>query len=279
MRIKTFSGKRVYVFGGSSGIGLAAARHLAGLGAHLVLLARDRGKLEKALEEVRRAGRDPLQPVGIFSVDVSDREQVFKVMAEVARAFGPPDILINCAGRAIPRRFADIGEDQLHETLAINLCGTWHAIAAVLPYMKERGGHIVNVSSIAGFLGVYGYADYAASKFAVMGLSEVLRSEFKPLGIGVSVLCPPDTDTPALAAEAATKPEETKAISAGARVLSADAVAKAMVEGIKKNRAVIVPGIDGRLIWMAKRLFPGVVSFFMDRTIRKMRRKSSPTTA
>lgn len=271
MRIKTFSGKRAYVFGGSSGIGLAAARQLASLGAHVVLFARDRGKLEKSLEEVRQAGKNSLQQAGIFSVDVSDREQVFTVMAEAARVFSPPDILINCAGRAVPRCFAEIGEDQLHETLAINLCGTWHAIAAALPYMKERGGYIVNVSSIAGFLGVYGYADYAASKFAVMGLSEVLRSEFKPLGIGVSVLCPPDTDTPALAAEAATKPEETKAISAGARVVSADAVAKAMIEGIKKNRAVIIPGIDGRLIWMAKRLFPGVVSFFMDRTVKKTR--------
>ncbi|MFZ5564233.1 MAG: SDR family oxidoreductase [Thermodesulfobacteriota bacterium] len=273
MRIKTFSGKRIYIFGGSSGIGLAAARQLAGMGAHLVLFARDKRKLEKALGEVRKAGKDPAQPAGVFSMDVSDREQVFKAVAEAATSFGPPDVLINCAGRAIPRCFADISENQLQETLAINLCGTWHAIAASLPYMKERGGHIVNVSSIAGFLGVYGYSDYAASKFAVMGLSEVLRSEFKPMGIGVSVLCPPDTDTPALAAEAVTKPEETKAISTGARVLSADVVARAMIDGIQKNRAVIIPGADGRLIWLAKRLFPGLVAYFMDRTVKKTQRR------
>ncbi|ABW67310.1 SDR family oxidoreductase [Desulfosudis oleivorans] len=271
MGIKTFSGKRAYVFGGSSGIGLAAARQLAGMGADLALFARDGNRLETAGQEVRHAATGPSLQVHVFPVDVSDRDRVFEAVANAVDVLGPPDMLINCAGRAIPRCFADIGEDQLSQTLAINLCGTWHTIAAALPYMRGRGGHIVNVSSIAGFLGVYGYADYAASKFAVMGLSEVLRSEFKPLGIGVSVLCPPDTDTPALAAEAATKPEETKAISAGARVLSADAVAKAMIRGMKKNRAMIVPGFDGRLIWLAKRLFPGLVSFFMDRTIRRTR--------
>lgn len=239
------------------------------MGADLALFARDGNKLEKAGQEVRLFATDSSLQVHVFTVDVSDRDRVFEAVANAVDVLGSPDILINCAGRAIHRCFADIGEDQLSQTLAINLCGTWHTIAAALPYMRERGGHIVNVSSIAGFLGVYGYADYAASKFAVMGLSEVLRSEFKPLGIGVSVLCPPDTDTPALAAEAATKPEETKAVSGGARVLSADAVAEAMIRGIEKNRAVIVPGFDGRLIWLAKRLFPGVVAFFMDRTVKQ----------
>ncbi len=79
------------------------------------------------------------------------------------------------------------------------------------------GGHIVNVASVAGFVGLYGYTAYAASKFAVIGLSESLRQELKPLGIAVSVVCPPDVDTPGLAAELALRPRETERLAGGSK--------------------------------------------------------------
>src|SRR6185503_5941588 len=107
------------------------------------------------------------------------------------------------------------------ETMAVNLAGCWHMIQALLPHMKARGGYIVNTASLAGLIGVSGYSDYCASKFALVGYSEALRAELKLVGIEVSVLCPPDTDTPGFATENRTKPEETKAISASARLMSA----------------------------------------------------------
>ncbi len=102
----------------------------------------------------------------------------------------------NNNGRAYPRKFADVSCQQFDETMRINMYGIWNTCAALVPHMKEQGGAIVNISSIAGFVGVFGFTDYSASKFAVIGFSEALKSELKQFGITVQVLCPPDTDTP-----------------------------------------------------------------------------------
>ena len=183
----------------------------------------------------------------------------------------------HCAGRAIPRRFEDVSVAQLDETMRINFFGTWNTIAALLPAMRERGGHIVNVSSIVGFLGIFGYTDYAASKFAVIGFSEALRSELKPYGIAVSVLCPPDTDTPGLAAENRTKPEETAAISAGAKLMQPDDVARALLRGMERGKFLIVPGFEGKLARVVHCLAPWLVTRIVDRTVRKVQRKRAAT--
>ena len=122
-------------------------------------------------------------------------------MAEVVQSFGAPDILINNVGRALPRYFEDVTFEQFDETMKTNLYGAWNTISVLVPHMKAGGGTIVNVSSMAGFIGVFGYTDYCASKFAVVGLSEALRQELRRYGITVAVLCPPDTDTPGLANE------------------------------------------------------------------------------
>jgi len=140
---------------------------------------------------------------------------------------------------------------------------------AFVPLMKERGGHIVNISSIAGFLGVFGYSAYCPAKFAVFGFSQVLRSELKRYNIHVSILCPPDTDTPQLEMENKIKPEETKAISGNAGVMSPDDVAEAMINGMLKSKPVIVPGLNGKFVLYASRLIPSVVEWVMDREIKK----------
>lgn len=272
-RINSFSNKKIFIFGGSSGIGLAAAKQLVQLGGHVAIFARGAQRLNEAVRAIQPFRITSTQQIASFAVDVSDPELVTRVVRETLESFGVPDILINCAGRAYPRRFEEVSLDQLHETMAINLYGIWHVIQAALPYMKEKGGLIVNTSSVSGFIGVYGYTDYAASKYAIMGLTEALRSELKPFNIHVSVLCPPDTDTPGLTTENLTKPEETKAISANAKVMSPDAVANALIAGMRKGRSVILPGMDGKLLYIAKRLFPGVVEFVMDRTIEKVQKR------
>ena len=128
---------------------------------------------------------------------------------------------------------------------------------------------------MAGLIGVFGYTDYSASKFAIIGFSEALRSELKQYGITVSVLCPPDTDTPGLDEENKTKPEETKAISASAGLMQPDEVARALIKGMQKEKFLIIPGLDGKSTFMAKRLFPRLVEFIMDRQIKKVQQKKS----
>ena len=268
-----FNAKAVYVVGGSSGIGLAAAERLAAHGARLVLLARREAPLTEAAQRVRRAGA---QEVVVRSLDVTDDAGVRATLAELVDSFGAPDLLVQCAGRARPHRIEDLDVAAFEATLRANLVGTFSVVSALLPSMRARGrGHIVTVSSIGGFIGVYGYTDYCAAKFGVIGFSEALRQEVARDGIGVSVLCPPDTDTPGFALENETKPAETEALSGKVELMTADAVAQALLRGVQRRQFLIIPGRDGRLTHLAKRFVPGVVDRVMLRTIRKLGKSSA----
>jgi 3-dehydrosphinganine reductase len=270
--MKDFAGKNVYLTGGSTGIGLAAAKLLAAAGANVIIFARTQAKLETALIEIEKKRIRPAQRLAFRALDVADHDMVKAVMGETVASLGVPDLLINCAGRALPRYFEDVSYAQFDETMKINLYGVWNTLAALVPAMKAKGGAIVNTSSMCGFMGVFGYTDYCASKFGVVGLSEALRQELQFHNITVQVLCPPDTDTPGLATENLCKPAETKAVSAGAKVMTADDVARELIAGIKRGTFMIVPGFDGRLAHFLKRHFPAVVDLIMRPGLRKARK-------
>ena len=272
--MKDFNDKMVFLVGGSSGIGLSTAKLLAARGAGLVLFARNSERLEKAVAQAAACGISPGQTFSFMTMDASDPGEVKKVMTRAVAEFSAPDVLINSAGRAIPGYFADLTYERFEATMKTNLYGTWNTVSALVPHMKEKGGAIVNVSSVAGFVGVFGYTDYCASKFGVLGFSEALRSELKPLGISVFVLCPPDTDTPGLQEENKTKPVETQALSGNVKLMGPDDVAKALLKGMAKGQFLIIPGFDGRITHLAKRFLPGLVTGIMDRTIKKLHGKS-----
>lgn len=267
--MRDFALKNVYITGGSAGIGLAIARQMATRGANIFVFARTRHKLEAALREAQRRRVSPEQRFGYRVLDVAEHTMVQAVMGEAVQSFGAPAVLINCAGRAIPHAFQDITFAQFEETMRINLYGIWNTVAALVPAMQSSGGAIVNVASMAGFMGVFGYSDYCASKFGVIGLSEVLRQELRRSKISVHVLCPPDTDTPGFAMENLTKPPETKAISAGARIMSADDVARAMIKGLARGGFMIIPGWEGKFTYFLKRHMPALVELFIQNAIRK----------
>jgi 3-dehydrosphinganine reductase len=270
--MKEFANKTAYVVGGSSGIGLAACRELVKRGARVVIFARDRERLSSALEDLSRISGGAGARAAMIPLDVCSWPEVLKCMEMAVKEHGAPDILINSAGIAQPGYFGDLSIECFQEAMAVNLMGTVHTVKALVPFMKNRGGIIVNISSVAGLVGVFGYTAYSASKFGVIGFSEALRSELKPLGIKVQVLCPPDTDTPCLERENLTKPEETKRISGSAKVMSADEVARELIKGMGTNRFLIVPGLESKLVVLAKRLFPGLVEWFMDVQIRDVKR-------
>ena len=259
------------------GIGLAAAKQFAARGADVLVFARRREPLEQALREIEPCRGSESQRVDLRVLDVCDAKAVSAVMDESVSSFGPPDLLFNCAGRAWPGYFEEITHEQFARTMQLNLGGSWNTVQSLLPHMKGRGGTIVNTASLAGLIGVFGFSDFSASKFAVIGFSETLRSELKRYGIRVFVLCPPDTDTPGFEEENRIKPPETKAVSAGARLLTADAVAAALLRGIERRRLLIIPGIDGRFAALAKRLFPGLVERITDRAVARATRGLSGT--
>jgi len=273
MKVTDFDGKNIYITGGSSGIGLAAAKQLSALGANIILFARGRERLEEALAAVEAARRRDGQRFACRQMDVSVNEEVKRVMDEAVAEFGVPDILINSAGRAYPDYFENISYKQFDETMKVHVYGVWNTVSALLPYMKKKGGYIVNVSSLLGFMGCFGYADYCPSKYAIVGLSEVLRSEMKPYGIGVSVLAPPDTDTPGFAVENRTKPPETVAVSESGGLMQPEEVATGLIEGMRKGTWIIGPGPVKRIYYM-KRFVPWLVDMVMDSQIKKVQKKN-----
>lgn len=257
-----FQGKIALITGGSSGIGLALARELVAAGATVWIAARRQELLVEAKATIRaQTGRD----CHIHSSDVTDAEQVAQLIDAITRQSGTPDLVINSAGITQPGYLHELGLDVYRQLMETNYFGTLNVCMAVLPAMMARhSGHIVNISSGAGFLGVFGYAAYVASKYAVRGFSDVLRVEMKPHGIRVSIAFPPDTDTPQLAYETPYKPPETKAISGQARVLTAQAVADEILAGVQRNRYIILPGSEMKIIYRLNNLLSNGVYPVMD---------------
>jgi 3-dehydrosphinganine reductase len=270
MKFKDYTGKIAFITGGSSGIGLACAELLAARGADVVIFARGQKQLDKALEDVERNRMSEKQRFLAIQLDVSQHEQANSRLARTVADFGSPDILINSAGVSCPQRFEDIPYSKFDEIMRINLNGTWNTVSILLPYMKERGGSIVNVSSVAGYIGIFGMTAYSASKYAVIGFSEALRSELKRFGITVSVLCPPDVDTPMLERAEKIKPEETKAISSAASIMKPLDVARDVINGMERGQFLILPGFGTKYTYFMKRLFPGLVESIIDGKVRKV---------
>jgi 3-dehydrosphinganine reductase len=262
-----FKGKIVIITGGSSGIGKATAKLLSREGANVFIVARDQEKLDQALQEVKAEGDNPDHQYGAFSADIASYEEAEDAIAAIVETGGAPDILINCAGMVYPGYFEELPLSTFRDQMDVNYFGTLHTVKAVLPHMMAQGkGHIVNVSSIGGVAGGFGYTAYGASKFAVYGFTEALRTEMKPHGIEVSLVVPADTDTPQLREEREIQPLETKMISGAVKPnklnrpsefiaywlirwlltdsgepMSPDQVASAILEGIRSRDYLIIP--------------------------------------
>lgn len=265
-----FPFQKALITGGSSGIGLAIAVKMVEYGLDVVLVARDPQKLAAAEELLRNASEAAKKDVRIKSVavDVSNRKMVENSLLPACVNGNGPDLVINCAGMAYPNYFEQIDSDIFDKTVQINLTGTWNILKMVVPMMRA-GGHIVNVASVAGLVGTFGYTAYSASKFGIIGLSEALRNELSLRGIGVSVLCPPDTDTPQLEQENLTKPPETRAISGNSGKLTPEQVALAMISGVRRKKFYILPGIQSKLVFIVKRLSPGLIYRIIDRDAKR----------
>jgi 3-dehydrosphinganine reductase len=266
-----FDGKLVVVTGGSKGIGLAFAEAVAALGANVCLVARDAGGLDAAKAAVERARVRPDQTVDTVSCDASDIDALRPLLAGLVARRGTPDFLVNCVGWARPGYVEELSLDVYRRHIEVNYFGQLHPILVLLPSMLAAGrGHIVNVSSVLGFMGILGYAAYCPSKYAVLGLTEALRSELSPKGLAFSVVFPPDVDTPGFKEENKTKPAECVEMSKRGGIMSPQAVAAVMVRGIAAGKFEILPGEAG-MIRRLVRFLPGVVRAVTDRDLRKAR--------
>jgi 3-dehydrosphinganine reductase len=269
-----FRNKCVLLTGASSGIGLAAAKLLRAAGAHLILVARDQGRLDEArgaCEAISAPGAE----LHTLSIDLRDREAVLAIAGKLPTR-RPVDILISNAGYATPGYFEELPLETFDAMMETNYWGGVYLTKALLPGMLERGdGHICYVSSLVGLIGVFGYTAYAPSKFALRGFAESLRLEMKPRGIAVSICFPSDTDTPGHVNENKTKPVETYAIEGKVKMLSPEASARKLLDGMAAGKFHIL--CDGSS-WFAEymyRLFPWMVRSMFDSSVSKAAAKRS----
>ena len=267
--------KLVFITGGSSGIGLALAKQVFGQGASVFILAEDLTKLTKAQQEIERSRINSGQKLQTASANVAQIELLEPVITQSIASFGIPDFIINCAGVSRPGYFEELTPEIFKWTMDINFHGTVNVIKLFLPYLEEHHkGHIINFSSLAGAIGLFGYTAYGSSKYAIRGFSDALRAELKPKGIKISVVFPSDTDTPQLAWENQFKPSETRIIDGTAKPVSADFVASVVLKDAARGKYNIVPGFSAKLFFFVATHLGGIVYPVIDRLVRDAQKQS-----
>jgi NADP-dependent 3-hydroxy acid dehydrogenase YdfG len=222
---RPLAGRLALVTGASRGIGLATARLLAAAGAHVALLARSADVLA---EEAGAIAREHAVRTLALPCDVRDVVSVRSALAGARDAFGgTPDLLVNNAGAFALAPIASTDPDAFAATLEANLIAPFRLVRACLPDLLARGaGHVVTVGSIADRMAFPENGAYAASKFGLRGLHEVLRAEVRGTGVRASLVSPGPVDTPLWDA---LDPDNTPGFTPRAQMLSADAVARAIL--------------------------------------------------
>ena len=255
----TTSRKRVYITGGSSGIGLGLAQFYVRAGNDVVLIARDEVKLDAALILCNRMRADASQRVAAESVDVTAYGLLTQKLMRIVERNGPPDMLILCAGVACCKTFLDTSAAEFDTVVECNFAGSREVARAILPGMIQRGfGQIAFVSSLSGLVGIYGYTAYSASKFAVTGFVHALRQELSGSGVSVHLVCPPEVNTPMIRAEAETVWPQPRFLKDLIGTLEPAQAARKIAAGIEKGKAVIIPGFRAGLVACMARLSPGL---------------------
>ena len=186
--MRELRGKTAFVTGGASGIGLAMSKAFAESGMKVMLADVEEGALDRALKDLSGFGEN----VRGVACDVADPDSVERAARASFTAFGKVHVLCNNAGVAAGGGIDRISIDNWRWVVDVNLMGVVHGIRSFLSHMRTHGegGHIVNTASMAGMINGMGFSPYAATKFAVVSMSEGLALQLQPLGIGVSVLCP-----------------------------------------------------------------------------------------
>ena len=254
----------VLITGAGSGLGLRLAELYAERGHALIAMDLRFADDARARLTAATGGRLHLE-----EVDVRDGAAVEAAVERGVEAIGQPTIAINCAGVQDAARFEDLTEDAFRRVIDINLIGSRNVAAAVLPRLAPRG-HLVLIASMAGLVANYGYAAYAASKYGVVGLGQVLRIEQRPRGVTVSVVCPPEVETPMVDAERATMLPATRALKQMAGTLELEPAVQEILRGIDKRRSVIVPGSAARRTLLLTKFLPrSVINAVTDRIVRR----------
>ncbi len=245
--------KVVIITGASSGIGKALAYEFAGKGAKCVLGARNHEKLTEIAEEIKLNGGE----VAFAQTDVSIESDCKNLVLTAMERFGKIDILINNAGISMRALFKDVQLDVIRRVMDVNFWGTVYCTKYALPHILEQKGSVVGVSSIGGIKGLPGRTGYSASKFAMGGLLECIRTEHLKQGLHVLVAYPGFTASnirnTALAADGSQQGETPRDEQ---KMMSAEEVAQHIYNAVQKRKSTIVLTTEGKLVALLNKFFP-----------------------
>lgn len=283
MARKSFDGTACLVTGAASGIGRATAIAAARRGARMVLTDRNAAGLDETARGIRADGGTVLA-LGAF--DITDHEAVAAFAGEVHAAHGTMDIVMNVAGHSLWGPVDRLEHHHWRTMIEVDLMGPISVIEAFVPPMMaaRRGGHLVNVSSAAGLLGLPWHGAYSAAKFGLRGVSEVLRFDLERHRIGVSLVCPGAVATPLVdsveivgvdrAHPAAQKLQHDFAKHAK----TPDQVARAILDGVERGRYLIYTSPEIRAAFLLQRYVPPAYALIMrllNRRLTAVGRKAS----
>ena len=256
--MKDFNGKVAVITGAGSGIGRSLAVQLSREGAHLALGDINLENLSKTEELLMKATR-----MSSHRVDVADRESMGTFASEVIAEHDRVDILINNAGITLtPTDFEDISEPDFLKVIDVNMLGVFYGIREFLPHLQSRPeAVIVNMSSLAGLVGLYGYSPYAMSKFAIRGLTESLQSELAGTNVSLLIVHPGGVKTNIIKNAPNLDDEQQREAAHGEftrfALINPDTAARKILSAIKKNKRQLVFGIDARIVNFIRGMFPG----------------------
>ena len=259
--VRDLRGKSVFLTGAASGIGRATALAAARKGAVLFLTDVDEAGLLRVVEEVRAAGGEVAYAA---PADLADHDAVRAMAEDITARHGAMDVVMNIAGIASWGTITAMPHRTWQRVVDVNLMGPISVLEYLVPPMIEarRGGHVVNVSSAAGIIGMPWHAAYSASKFGLRGVSEVLRFDLARHRIGVSLVCPGGvdtglTETVSIAGVDNTSPRFRK-LQAGfrKRAVTPEKAAAAILRGVRKNKYWVYTSPDIYVAHLAQRWFP-----------------------
>lgn len=251
--MKRITGRVAVVTGAGSGIGRAVSLELAKRGADVALVDIDVERLADAEEAVEAMG----QRASTHVVDVASRKQMAALPEQVLAEHGAVHILVNNAGVSVDLPFEEQTEDDLDWITGINYLGVLHGCEYFLPHLRHADeAHIVNMSSSAGLTGMKGQSSYAATKFAIRGLSECLYLELADSSVGITCVHPGAVATNILDAGRMAPERREQLQRLFAIAMSPDKAARLIVDAVEKNRFERVFGLESRAIGLMKRVSP-----------------------
>lgn len=247
---------KVLVTGGSEGIGRAIAAEAVKAGCDVEIWARREDKLAEALKDLG-AGTSR-------AVDIGDAVAVRAAAERYIAINGAPDRLFQCAGFAVAAFVDQVRDEDIERLLRVNVAGAMHVVRAFAPAMSvRRSGKIVLTASDLGYVGLFGWSVYAASKHAVVGFASSLRNELKPFGVSVQALCPPATQTPGFDRENETKPRSVRKAEEAGGVMTAEAVARSAWARCGRGGLYIIPGRGSRILFALSRVSTDLAQSFV----------------